>query len=265
MRAGGTPGPARMQTSPPAYPKHQGSAGLRLSPTYILFILWRASLVNHSILLIQTIRKLHLPPVTPCNLTCRLSRPHPGNDDQLILCLSYSCFCTNLLTFSAQAKPSKRAKKSKPVEEPVLTEPNASASEPPSAPAPETTAPTEEQAMGGSDNPEASGSAPPANDPDVVITRTEYVEPGRPTALAKCSAKGELLQPHRVNLDLSSYTDLSIGELVSGYISQVHKSRDAEIAMVNQIQQKSEVSFCCLLTLCIVTLIMLAPKSTTYD
>ena len=49
--------------------------------------------------------------------------------------------------------------------------------------------------------------------------------------LAKCSAKGELLQPHRVNLDLSDYTNL--GELVSGYISQVHKSRDIEVAMVN--------------------------------
>ena len=86
----------------------------------------------------------------------------------------------------------------------------------------------------------------------------------RPTALAKCSAKGELLQPHRVNLDLSGYTDWSIGELVSGYISQVHKSRDAEIAMVNQIQQKSEVTFCCLLTFRIVILVMLAPKSITY-
>ena len=77
--------------------------------------------------------------------------------------------------------------------------------------------------------------------------------------LAKCSAKEELLQPHRVYLDLSNYTNLSIGELVSGYISQVHKSRDAEVAMVNQIQQKSEVSFCT------VTFAMLAPKSTTYD
>ena len=99
----------------------------------------------------------------------------------------------------------------------------------------------------------------------MVITRTEFVEPGRPTALAKCSAKGELLQPHRVNLDLSGHTNLSIGELVSGYISQVHKSRDAEVAMVNQIQQKSEVSFCCPLTYCIVNFTMLAPKSTTYD
>ena len=152
MRAGGTPGPTRIQSSPPAYLKHQGSAGPRLSPTYILFILWQVLLVNRSILLIQIIRKLHLPLVIPCNLTCRLSRPHPGNDDHLMLCLSYSCFYTNLCPFSAQAKLGKRAKKNKPVEEPVLTEPEASAHEPSSASAPETTAPTEEQAMEGSDN-----------------------------------------------------------------------------------------------------------------
>ena len=83
--------------------------------------------------------------------------------------------------------------------------------------------------------------------------------------LAKCSAKGELLQPHQVNLDLSDYANLRIGELVSGYISQVHTSRDAEVAMVNQIQQKSEVSFFCPLTYCIVIFTMLALKSTTYD
>ena len=131
-----------------------------------------------------------------------------------------------------------------------MPEPETTAQEPPAASAPEATipmdtapeapTPTTKRTTEVLANPEASGSAPPANDPDVVITRTEYVEPGRPTALAKCSAKGELLQPHRVNLDLSGYTDLSIGELVSSYISQVHKSRDAEIAMVNQIQQKSE-------------------------
>jgi hypothetical protein len=247
MRAGGKSGPARMQTSPPAYLKHQGSAGPRLSPTFILFILWRASLPNPSILLIQSIRKLHLPPVTPCNLTCRLSRPHPGNDNHLILCLSYSCFCTNLLTFSAQAKLSKRAKKSNPVEEPVLAEPNASASEPPSAPAPETTAPTEQQAMESSDNPEIPSSAQPADDPDVVITRTEYVEPGRPTVLARCSAKEELLERHRARLDITDYTNLSIGDIVSGYIGQVHNSRDLEIDMLKQIQQKSEVQLSCLL------------------
>jgi len=136
---------------------------------------------------------------------------------------------------------------------PDLPEPETTAQEPPVASTPEATIPMD-----------TAPEAPPANDPDVVITRTEFVEPGRPTALAKCSARGELLQPHRVNLDLSSYTDLSIGELVSGYISQVHKSRDAEIAMVNQIQHKSEVTFCCSLTFRIVILAIPAPKSRTY-
>ena len=97
------------------------------------------------------------------------------------------------------------------------------------------------------------------------MTRTEFVEPGRPTALPKCSAKGELLESHRVNLDLTDYSNLNIGEIVSSFVSQVHKSRDAEIAMVTQIQQKSEVLSFCPLTYCIVTFTMLAPKSTTYD
>ncbi|XBH64953.1 hypothetical protein VPH35_118624 [Triticum aestivum] len=150
----------------------------------------------------------------------------------------------------AQAKLTKRVKKTKSAGVPDLPEPTVTVQEPPAASAPEAatpmdtapkaTAPTTKATTEASVNPEASGSAPPADDPDVVITRTEYVEPGRPTVLAKCSAKGELLQPHRVNLDLSNYSNLSIGELVSGYISQVHKSRDAEVAMVNQIQQKSE-------------------------
>ena len=141
MRADGTPGPTRMQTSPPAYLKHQGSAGPRLSPNYILFTLWRASLVNHSILLVRTIRELHLLPATPCSLACRPTRPPQGNDDQLTLHLSYSCFCTNSLTFSVQVKPSKRMKKSKPAEEPVFAElelraaaPDTSAHEPPLQP-----------------------------------------------------------------------------------------------------------------------------------
>ena len=121
-----------------------------------------------------------------------------------------------------------------------MTEPNASASEPPSAPAPETTTPTEEQAMEGSDNPEIPSPAHP-DDPDVVITQTEFVEPGRPTVLAKCSAKEELLERRRARLDITNYANLSIGDIVAGYIGQVHNSRDLEIDMVKQIQQKSEV------------------------
>ena len=164
-----------------------------------------------------------------------------------MLCLSYSCFYTNLCPFSAQAKLSKRAKKNKPVEEPVLTEPEASAHEPPSASAPETAAPTDEPVIEASTNPEIPSPAQPADDPDVVITRTEFVEPGRPTVLAKCSAKEELLERRRARLEITDYANLSIGDIVSGYISQVHNSRDLEIDMVKQLQQKSEVQLSCLL------------------
>ncbi|XBI55013.1 hypothetical protein VPH35_036916 [Triticum aestivum] len=142
----------------------------------------------------------------------------------------------------AQAKLSKRAKKNKPVEETVLPEPEVSTQEPPAASALEATTPTDEPAMETSTNPDISSPAQPADDPDVVITRTEFVEPGRPTALAKCSAKEELLERHRAKVDITNYANLSIGEIISGYVNQVHSSRDLEIDMVKQIQQKSEAA-----------------------
>ena len=150
-------------------------------------------------------------------------------------------FVLTFCSFSAQAKLSKRAKKNKPVEEPVLTEPEVSAQEPPAASAPEATAPTHKPIAETSANLESSSPAQPADDPDVVITRTEFVEPGRPTALAKCSAKEELLERRRAKLDITNYANLSIGEIISGYVNQVHSSRDLEIDMVKQIQHKSEV------------------------
>ena len=70
---------------------------------------------------------------------------------------------------------------------PDLPEPETTAQDQPAASeatipmdtAPEAPAPTTKTSTEASANPEASGSAPPANDPDVVITRTEFVE-GRP-------------------------------------------------------------------------------------
>ena len=44
--------------------------------------------------------------------------------------------------------------------------------------------------------------------------------------LAKCSAKEELLEHRWVKLDVADYTHMSIGEVFSGYMSQVHNSRD---------------------------------------
>ena len=88
-----------------------------------------------------------------------------------------------------------------------MTEPKVSAQEPPTASAPEATAPTDEPITDTSANPEIPSSAQPADDPDVVITRTEYVEPGRPTVLAKCSAKEELLERRRARLEITDYAN----------------------------------------------------------
>ena len=79
------------------------------------------------------------------------------------------------------------------------------------------------------------------NEPEVEIVKSQFVEPGRPTVLAKCTAKEEFSQRRQAKQDITDYTHLSIGDIVSGYLNQVHNSRDLEIDMVKQIQHKSEV------------------------
>ena len=59
--------------------------------------------------------------------------------------------------------------------------------------------------------------------------------------LAKCSAKEEHLERRKVIFDIADYTHMSIGEVFSGYLSQVHSSRDVEVDMVKQMHQKFEV------------------------
>ena len=168
---------------------------------------------------------------------------------------STCCIFTDLLILcSGQAKPSKRAKKNKSAEEPILNElelrtaaPHTSIHEPPPEPTHDIPTPTAdppvEQAVNGSENPEVPSPARTNNphDVDVEITKTSFVEPGRPTVLAKCSAKQELLERRRVKFDVTDYTHLSISEVFSGYMSQVHRSRDTGIDMVKQMYQKFEV------------------------
>ena len=152
---------------------------------------------------------------------------------------------------SVQVKPRKKTKKDKPAQTPVVTEPeqgiaapDSSTHQPPPEPAQDIAAPTSdppaEDILDGSVNPEAPSPVKTA-DPEVEFLKAQFVEPARPTILAKCSAKEELLERHKAKMDITDYTHLSIGEIVSGYINQVQSSRDLEIDMVKQIQQKSEV------------------------
>ena len=86
-------------------------------------------------------------------------------------------------------------------------------------------------------NPEVS--SPPktvdAHDEDVVITATDFREPGRPTVLAKHSAKEEHIKQCKVGFDVAEYSQLSVREVFSSYLSQVHSSRELEVDMVKQM------------------------------
>ena len=149
-----------------------------------------------------------------------------------------------------QVKPSKRAKKNKPSQDPIVTEPvinasppNSSTHQPPPDPAFEIPVPTfnpSTEDTHDTDDPEIP-SPVKTNEPEVEIVRSQFVEPGRPTVLAKCTAKEEVAQRQKAKQDITDYTHLSIGDIVSGYLNQVHNNRDLEIDMVKQIQHKSEV------------------------
>ena len=100
-----------------------------------------------------------------------------------------------------------------------MVTPETSTHEPPPEPAHDTPTPTAdlpaERAADGSENPE-NPSMVRMDDPqdtDVEITKTGFAEPWRPTVLAKCSAKEELLERHWVKLDVADYTHMSIGEI----------------------------------------------------
>ena len=76
---------------------------------------------------------------------------------------------------------------------------------------------------------------------DVMITRTSLREPGQPTVLANHSAKDEIVQRRKVRFDIADYSQLSVNEVFSGYLNQVHSSRDLEIDTVKRMHQKYEV------------------------
>ena len=149
-----------------------------------------------------------------------------------------------------QVKPSKRAKKNKPSQDPIVTElvinasaPDSSTHQPPPDPASDIPVPTSDPPAEDTLNTNDPETPSPVktNELEVEIVRSQFVEPGWPTVLAKCTAKEELAECRKAKQDITDYTHLSIGDIVSGYLNQVHNSRDLENDMVKQIHHKSEV------------------------
>ena len=79
--------------------------------------------------------------------------------------------------------------------------------------------------------PSSSANPPTTSDTDVLITGSRFVEPGTPTVLAWHTAKQEALEKQNVCFDISHYTHLNASDILSGYLSYVHSSRESEIEM----------------------------------
>ena len=89
--------------------------------------------------------------------------------------------------------------------------------------------------------PSSSANPPTTSDTDVLITGSQFVEPGTPTVLARHTTKQEALEKQKVRFDTSHYAHLNVNDVLFGYLSHVHSSRDSEIEMVKQLQLKYEV------------------------
>ena len=89
--------------------------------------------------------------------------------------------------------------------------------------------------------PSSSANPPTTSDTDVLITGSRFVEPGNPTVLARHTTKQEALKKQKVWFDISHYAHLNVNDVLSGYLSHVHSSRDSENEMVKQLQLKYEV------------------------
>ena len=98
--------------------------------------------------------------------------------------------------------------------------------------------------------PSSPANLPSSSDHDVLVTDSRYVEPGTPTVLARHTAKQEALEKQKVCFDISHYTHLNASDILSGYLSHVHSSRESEIEMVKQLQLKYELCFSVLLIFC---------------
>nr|XP_020164761.1 MICOS complex subunit MIC60-like [Aegilops tauschii subsp. strangulata] len=153
-----------------------------------------------------------------------------------------------------QAKPNKKAKVNKPTEAPKTAEPEPQVSvpeasdkqpeEPVTVTPPEIPDPSIDDTAINPSNPAPSSSLKlsETHDDDVLITGTGFVEPGNPIALAKHTAKQEVIERRKMKFDISHYAQLSSSEILSGYLSQVHSSRDLEVDMVKQMHQKYEAA-----------------------
>ena len=159
--------------------------------------------------------------------------------------------CPN--SFSCQTNPNKKSKVTKPAKDPKVAEPDQqdfapeASEQQPEDPASNTQTEMPELSVDQTNidpsttEPSISLHPPETYVDDILIIGTGFTKPGNPTMLARHSAKQEAMERQKVRFDVSHYAQLRSSEVLSGYLNQVHSSRDLETEMVKQMHQKYEV------------------------
>ena len=172
----------------------------------------------------------------------------------MIITLTYFYF----LFFKGQAKPSKKAKLNKPINDPNTSEPERQQPESshPIADNIVDDLPPEDlnvdldlvNANPTDTNPPspiriASPVKPAEKDDDVTITGHGFTTLGHPTALSRHTTKEEISAEDKGKwkVDLEHYTQFSAQDIHSGYLNRLYTSHDFEAGLVNLMKDRYEV------------------------
>ena len=184
------------------------------------------------------------------------------------------------LFFRGQAKPSKKAKLSKPVNDSNPSEPEKQQlelSHPIADNIVDDLPPEDHNVDIDPMNTNPSDTNPPSpirtashvkpakeKDDDVTITGHGFTTLGRATVLSRHSAKEEISADDKGKwkVDLESYTQFSAQDIHSGYLSRLYTSRDFQAGLVNLMKECYEVNTA---TPLYMNILPLATKFTGHD
>ena len=157
------------------------------------------------------------------------------------------------LIFRGQAKPSKKAKLNKPVDDSNPSEPEKQSE--PSNPIAEATLddppPQDHEVsidhMGidpVTDKPPSPAKVADDKTDDVMVTRVGYTASGNPTVLSQHSAKEETsaVDKGKWKTDSGNYTQFSAHDLHSGLLNRLYTSCDFEAGLINLMKERYEVN-----------------------
>ena len=112
------------------------------------------------------------------------------------------------------------------------------------------------------DKPPTPARSADEQDDDVMITGTGHSTPGNPVALSKHTAKDDLsaIGKGKWNADLSSFANLNVQDIHSGFLNRLYTSRDYEASLVNLMKEGYEVTTIFLFCPIVVYQFLVAPK-----